>query len=737
MPVSTGSQLGHDRSLGMTLTHPRSHLAFAIAFGLLAAGTTVANELAKQEKLDKPRPAQAEVPQVGAARPIRVVPDLSQARREGNRLVWQQTVTVADAAFLKPRFANLNLLPDDVLRVSGANGVVVEELRGRGPRDAGSFWGLSVFGTELRLELNVARPYAYRPFEVEQVIVGDPSMLAAATGAAERSVCAPADYDDVVCYQDDAAKWANIVASAGVMTAGGGIALWCSGANVSPRNYVLTNHHCIANTAQCENAEFVFKYWRTTCNSGALPTGDWQGFHCGETVASSPLDDCDATLSALDFSLNTVDGDPAATFGSVQVDPGPLSSGEGIYIVQHPDGRPHEIAHGSGPDVVVDGSVLRYYDTLDTEGGSSGSPIFRESDDRLVGLHHCGGCESPGVGNRGMLISDIYPQIEQYLCTKGVTLVQAPPLSLQQVHGNGDSVLDPGEVWSFVPVLRNTSCGAGAIDVQARVAVNSGSAAVTVLDPVATFGAIAAGKSALAAAPVRFQIHAGIACAGEVILDLVDVSATAGGPFPDFASYISGEIGSVPISTLLFENFSGGIPSSWDIVDGGIGTGPAATWTAANPGGRNLLTPPFAIADSDELGGSWTMDEQLITPPVHPHRFARHVTLEFEHDFEYYGSSEPEKGDVEVRNAFQGVWVNVARFEKASASGRVVIDLTPHMGPGIQIRFRYHDAQFEWWWAIDDVHLYYDLGRVCQSSGHLFADGFESGGTAGWANSAP
>lgn len=713
----------------MTLTRPLLHFASFLALSLLVAGTTLA---------DKPQRSQPDVPQVGAARQIRVVPDLNQSRREGDRLVWQQTLTVADAAFLKPRFANLNLLPGDVLRVSGASGALVEELRGRGPRDAGSFWGLAVFGKELRLELSVARPYAYRPFEVEQVIVGDPKMLAAATGMEERTICAPEDFDDVICYQHDAAKWANVLASAGVMTAGGSFALWCSASNVSPQNYVLTNHHCIANDTQCENAEFVFRYWRTACNTGAQPTGDWQGFRCGETVASSPLDSCEATLSTLDFSLNSVlQGDPAETFGSVQVDPTPLTSGEAIYIVQHPDGRPHEITHGSGADVVVDGPVLRYYDTLDTESGSSGSPIFRESDDRLVGLHHCGTCASAGVGNRGMLMADIYPLIEEYLCNKGVTLTQAPPQSLQQVNGNGDAVLDPGEIWSFIPVLRNTSCGAGAIAVQAEVAVNAGSVAVTVLDPVATFGAIAAGKSALAATPVRFQIHAGSACAGDVVLDLIDISATTGGPFPDVAGYFSGEIGSVPITTLLFENFSAGIPDSWTVIDGGSGIGPAATWTTANPGGRNLLAPPFAIADSDELGGSWTMDEQLISPPAHPHRFAQHVTLQFEHDFEYHGSSDPEKGDVDVRSAFQGVWVNVARFEKASASGRVVIDLTPHMGPGIQVRFRYHDASFEWWWAIDDVHLSYDFGRVCQSSGHLFADGFESGGTAAWAHSVP
>ncbi len=118
-------------------------------------------------------------------------------------------------------------------------------------------------------------------------------------------------------------------------------------------------------------------------------------------------------------------GNPAASFGYVTPDPVPLTSGEPVYIVQHPAGRPHEITHGGGAGVVVDLQsppfrTLRYYDTLDTEDGSSGAPIFRDSDDKMVGIHHCGGCETAGVGNRGVLMSDIYPQISDFICTEAI-----------------------------------------------------------------------------------------------------------------------------------------------------------------------------------------------------------------------------------------------------------------------------------------------------------------------------
>lgn len=691
----------------------------------------------------KPDP-KPELPRVGTSQEIRLVPEPAKFVREVNERgvaveTWRDTVKVPGAAFLKPRFANFNLAPGDLLVVRSKTGEVVETLEGLGPKKAGSFWGLSVFGDEIRFELRARSRYLKAPFAIEQVIVGDPRVLADIAGRPQEieSICAPEDYDDVICHSGDAAKWANILASVGVMTTGGGVALWCSGSNISPQNYLLTNYHCIPQAGSCASSEFVFKYYRTACNSGAAPTGDWVGYRCDETVASSPLGDCDPSVSALDYSLSSVIGDPAATFGYVVPDPAQLTSGERIYIVQHPDGRPHEIAHGEGADVVVDinGSThtLRYYDTLDTEGGSSGSPIFRDSDDKMVGLHHCGGCESPGIGNRGMLMSDIYPAISQYVCSTALSLATAPSQAPVEIAGNGDAFLDPGETWSLVPVLRNGSCGTDAVAVAATVAVGSGSAAVTLLDTAATFGTIPAGASGAAQQPIRFTV--GGACAGEVVLDIASVTSSGGGSHPG-GEIFRQAIGSVPTTTLLFENFAAGIPAGWTVVNGGSGSGAASTWTTANPGGRSLLVPPFAIADSDELGTGQSMDEELITPAVSTTGFG-HVSLELEHAFRYYAQSQAEKADIDVRSTATGnAWVNVRRFDNGDVSGHLSVDLTPYAAANLQVRFHYYNALFEWYWAIDDVTLRGDHGQVC-AGGAFFSDGFETGNVSGWSFAQP
>jgi hypothetical protein len=235
----------------------------------------------------------------------------------------------------------------------------------------GTFWGLSARGDELHIELHLGHEYDRPPFTVDKLIVGDVDPFGG--GDDPESICTPADFEDVICYDDDPGKWANVMASVGVMNVGSNpvSGLWCSGSNVSPNNYVLTNDHCISSQGECDSSEFVFKYYNTNCGSGPT-TADWQSFRCDDVVASSPYVSCEATVTTLDFALNSVIGDPASTFGFASPDPIPLVDGEGIYIIQHPAGRPHEITHGDGANVDADPPNLRYYDTLDTEGGSSG-----------------------------------------------------------------------------------------------------------------------------------------------------------------------------------------------------------------------------------------------------------------------------------------------------------------------------------------------------------------------------
>lgn len=694
----------------------RRHRSIRLLAGCLAVGlvgSTASGQTRGQKSIERPEPGPS---RIGSSVPFKVEPRLEFAFEVGGGLrVWADLVRVAGASFLKAHLVDVNLRAGDVLTLRSATGQVVDEIRGRGPKDQGSFWALSAFGEELQLEFEFKHPYPKAPFWIDQVILGDAAILDLAQMTED--ICSPENFDDVFCYQADPGKWGNVLASVGVMTVGGNpaSALFCSGSNISPQNYLLTNRHCITSDGDCDASEFVFKYYRQGCNNGAATTPDWQGFRCDQVVAFSPFSSCDQGLGDLDYSLSSVIGDPAATFGYATPDPVRLTDGEAIYIIQHPNGRPHEIAHGSGTNVDVSGTVLRYYNTLDTEPGSSGSPIYRESDDKLVGLHHCGGCTSAGVGNRGMLMADIYPQIQAFLCTGSVELAALSATGLAQVRGDGDTVLEPGETWQFTPRVRNLACSVSALGAVGEVRVNAASLGLVVLlDSLASFGDVAAGASA-DSQPIRFHVNTSAACGSVIAFDLVNVVANNGGPFADTNAVVSRQLGEAPMTTLFTDGFSAP-PGGWTTVNGGTGTGTASTWTPSNPGGRSLaLTAPYYIADSDALGTGFTMDEQLLSPLINCAGFAS-VELQFKHAFRWYSGGLDEQCDVDVRSSATGnAWVNVAKFQDADASGTVNLDVTAQAAgqADVQVRFHYYNAIFEWWWGVDDVALLGTNGFDC------------------------
>jgi endonuclease G len=96
-------------------------------------------------------------------------------------------------------------------------------------------------------------------------------------------------------------------------------------------------------------------------------------------------------------------------FGFLQLtDKYVYTKGQLANVVQHPDGRPKEIALH---DNVLDGvyaNVIRY--TTDTESGSSGAPVFNNSW-RVIALHHAAGDRDPQTGawknNEGVRIDSI------------------------------------------------------------------------------------------------------------------------------------------------------------------------------------------------------------------------------------------------------------------------------------------------------------------------------------------
>jgi hypothetical protein len=157
-----------------------------------------------------------------------------------------------------------------------------------------------------------------------------------------------------------------------------------------------------------------------------------------------------------------------------------------------------------------------------------------------------------------------------------------------------------------------------------------------------------------------------------------------------------------PVPSIIYEtHFDTGLPTGWTIIDGGSSTD---TWRSDNPMGRSssYWTGIFMIVDSN-YAGPVDMNEQLITQSIDCTNLTG-VKLRFKHYFRHYAS---EIGDVDIR-VNGGAWQNAARYQGADYSGLVELDLSgfgADGAAGVQIRWHYYNANYDWYWGVDDVQI--------------------------------
>lgn len=170
-----------------------------------------------------------------------------------------------------------------------------------------------------------------------------------------------------------------------------------SGFLIASRNFIMTNNHVLPNeqVARLSVAEF-----------------DYDEDDILYTVTFKPslffITDKD-----LDFTIVACDPGPLPdNINAIPLlrDKNTITRGERANIIQHPQGRRKEISlHDNKINYVYDVGI-RY--TADTEGGSSGSPVFNNHWD-LVALHHAGWSEPDGSAtNEGIRISSIVDYLE-------------------------------------------------------------------------------------------------------------------------------------------------------------------------------------------------------------------------------------------------------------------------------------------------------------------------------------
>lgn len=168
---------------------------------------------------------------------------------------------------------------------------------------------------------------------------------------------------------------------------------------VGPR-VLMTNNHVLRSASSASDAVARFNF-EEDIDGNLRPVDDYR---CRPDLLF-------ATNSRLDYTIVALDGRPGDQYGVVTIDEeATLHVGDGVNIVQHPDGRPKEVALVDNVVAYIGDDVVQYL--TDTMPGSSGSPVF-DDEWNIVALHHSGGwipepsASSTHFRNEGIRISSI------------------------------------------------------------------------------------------------------------------------------------------------------------------------------------------------------------------------------------------------------------------------------------------------------------------------------------------
>jgi hypothetical protein len=310
----------------------------------------------------------------------------------------ETTLSYPGAEYVKVHFASVVLLPGDYLTVSSPDGAESHEVTKPG-------WAMSVTGDTVKVVLHATKGVASGitaklGATIDRTARGLTADERRKDTRREESVCGNGDESrDAVCFRtSDPVPYRRTKAVARMLIRG--IEL-CTGFRVGPYNRMLTNNHCVATADEAADTEVWFNYECAECDGYAVfrPTKVW----LNQVIAS------DATLDYTVFSVT--DFDDVAKFGFLELDVRRPAARERLYVPQHPGGEPARIAmtncavDNNAYDGYAFDTDVSYY--CDTAGGSSGSPVLSRDTDKVVALHHFGGCP-----NSGVRMDRIYQQIK-------------------------------------------------------------------------------------------------------------------------------------------------------------------------------------------------------------------------------------------------------------------------------------------------------------------------------------
>nr|CCA21794.1 conserved hypothetical protein [Albugo laibachii Nc14] len=341
----------------------------------------------------------------------------ANASKSPNEPVFRYEITNALADFLTLHFTAFNLPPEDYIVIRNSrNASDDRKIIYSGRNTSGSFYSQALYTTSLILELFAPSRAVFSVPGASRCVgfqISDYHFLAQSAAlelSSHEEVCGADDSREAACFKayPNIAESSNSVIRLLIHKSTG--SFFCTGWLVGCQGHVITNNHCIGTQEDASNSQFEVKAQGNECAVNcATPYG------CPGTIVATSAT-LIRTSSELDYTLVLLPTNPSSTFGYLKLRATGAVLNERIYIPQNPAGWGTRVSmktdngYGSVESLSTGGcAVDQVAYSLDTQGGSSGSPVIAWSDNAVVALHHCGGCPNTAI-NIYKIVNDLQAQ---------------------------------------------------------------------------------------------------------------------------------------------------------------------------------------------------------------------------------------------------------------------------------------------------------------------------------------
>jgi len=354
-----------------------------------------------------------------------LIPGLAH-KPAASRLVWSQEIFYPEATYIAPHFESFDLPPSASLVVREPNGSATWTYRGLGIDKLGrhgGFWGISITGDTVVLELwansrvekeaiKIDR-FAHGIVDLDHSFAFDSSMR----NISAKNICGADEMLRAKCYESTEPTIYR-KSQAVVLVLVNGLDA-CTGFLVGSAGDLLTNNHCIPNSSTAANSTYKLMYEGDSCTSPECFGGCSSPFVAtnGTLVKTSSLWD----YSLIHLPTNPNNQPEGRPYGFLKLSTVPATVNQRIYIPNHRSGFTKQISLRSTHPTDESGfcevyttnsaaSCLGHTGNVgyfcDTYAGVSGAPVIAYSNNLVVALHSCGGC-NPSSGNLGQPIGGI------------------------------------------------------------------------------------------------------------------------------------------------------------------------------------------------------------------------------------------------------------------------------------------------------------------------------------------